>query len=395
MRKIKYFFFLIALTSCNQYLGTIEPDYTPKNEVNELYSNTQIDVDNSEINVGNIIYPVVNNTKLNFSNLHLNKIMSTDKHSIIKFINDKIYLSKDKNIFTIDHSEDNNYSANVLSLKKDEHILDIFEHKDNIKIITNLSRLFIIDGDNISLINDFGIYSNTPPIIIDNILIIISVFGDIFEINLNDSYILKKGKFNPKPGISIKSNIYQDKTALYYLFNTGTLISFNIDSYEIFDNYIFEDINILSDLGVFNELIDTPFSHNDYLYFIDRSGKIAVFNYYSSQFLWELDMKNTIVNYLFSENGNLFILTLDKILILSENGNLISSYTHNKDMPISIFNIQEKIYLISKQGISYVNFVNESEDIVLKNKFTNNLNIYYEDQIIYLKDEKSLFKLSE
>ena len=133
----------------------------------------------------------------------------------------------------------------------------------------------------------------------------------------------------------------------------------------------------------------------DYLYFIDRSGKIAVFNYYSSQFLWELDMKNTIVNYLFSENGNLFILTLDKILILSENGNLISSYTHNKDMPISIFNIQEKIYLISKQGISYVNFVNESEDIVLKNKFTNNLNIYYEDQIIYLKDEKSLFKLSE
>ena len=30
-----------------------------------------------------------------------------------------------------------------------------------------------------------------------------------------------------------------------------------------------------------------------------------------------------------------------------------------------------------------------------KNKFTNNLEIYYQEQNIYLKDDKSLFKLSE
>ena len=35
------------------------------------------------------------------------------------------------------------------------------------------------------------------------------------------------------------------------------------------------------------------------------------------------------------------------------------------------------------------------DDIIYKNKFTNNLEIFFQDQIIYLKDNKSLFKLSE
>ena len=30
-----------------------------------------------------------------------------------------------------------------------------------------------------------------------------------------------------------------------------------------------------------------------------------------------------------------------------------------------------------------------------KNKFKGNVEVYFEDQIIYLKDDKSLFKLSE
>ena len=60
-----------------------------------------------------------------------------------------------------------------------------------------------------------------------------------------------------------------------------------------------------------------------------------------------------------------------------------------------IFNIQENIYLISDQGISKLNLKDQRNDILIKNKFTNNLEIFFQDEIIYLKDDKSLFKLSE
>ena len=88
-------------------------------------------------------------------------------------------------------------------------------------------------------------------------------------------------------------------------------------------------------------------------------------------------------------------MTFNKILIISDNGNIINSYSHNKESPISIFNIQENIYLISDQGISKLNLKDKKDDIFFKNKFTNNLEIFFQDQIIYLKDDKSLFKLSE
>ena len=88
-------------------------------------------------------------------------------------------------------------------------------------------------------------------------------------------------------------------------------------------------------------------------------------------------------------------MTFNKILIISDNGNIIYSYSHNKESPISIFNIQENIYLISDQGISKLNLKDKKDDILYKNKFTNNLEIFFKDQIIYLKDDKSLFKLSE
>ena len=64
-------------------------------------------------------------------------------------------------------------------------------------------------------------------------------------------------------------------------------------------------------------------------------------------------------------------------------------------MPISIFNIQENVHIISEEGISKLNLNDKSEESFFKNKFAGNLEIYYQDQNIYLKDNKSLFKLSE
>ena len=395
MKKIKFLIFLLALTSCNKYLGTVDPDYTPSNEVNEIFSNFQNDSINSNVDFGNIIYPINVNPAFSINDLKIDKIISTDKNSVINFLFGKIILSKDKIIYLIDTDNENNNFEYKLNLNKDEKILHFFGFKDEIYLLTNRSRIFIIDHQDVINVADYEIFTNSIPIVLDEYLIIFSVFGDIYEIKLEDKSISKKNNINSKSGVSIKSNIFEDKTNLYYLYNTGTLVTFSKNNFDYYNNYILEDINILTSLGIFNELLDTPFSHNEYLYFLDRSGKIVVFNPVSSDIFWEIDINETILGYLFSNDRYLILMTSNKILILSNNGTIINSYIHNKEIPLLIFNIQKNIYLISEQGISKLNLNEKSEDSFYKNKFTNNLEIYYQDQNIYLKDEKSLFKLSE
>ena len=395
MKKIKFIIFFIALSSCNQYLGTIDPDYTPTNEVNRIFSNAQNDTYNSEVEFGNIIFPSIANSSFTIDNLKIDKITNTDRNSVISFLNGKIILSKDKNIYVIDQNSENNNYDYKLNLNKEEKVLHIFGQRGEIYILTNRSRLFIIDGQNVINIADYEFYTNITPIVLDQSLIIFSVYGDIYEILLDDFSITKKDNFVSKPGISIKSNIFEDQENLYYLFNTSTLVTLSKNNYEYYNNYILEDLNILSSLGVFNTLVDSPFIHNEYLYFLDRSGKISVFNPVSSDILWELDINETILSYLFSNDGYLILMTYDNIQILSNKGDIINLYIHNKKIPISIFSIQGNIHLISEEGISKLNLTEKKEDSFYKNKFKGNLEIYYEDQIIYLKDDKSLFKLSE
>ena len=395
MKKIKFLILFIALTSCNQYLGTVDPDYTPSNEVTQIFSNAQNDTYNSKVDFGNIIYPREINPALGINNLKLDKIMNTDRNSVVNFLYDKIILSKDKKIYVIDNKNESNNFEYELNLSKDEKIIHFFGYRDKIYLLTNRSKISVIIDQNIVDIGNYGIFTNTTPIVLDETLIILSVFGDIYEINLDDKSISKKDNFNSKPGISIKSNIFEDQTKLYYLFNSGTLLSFDKNNYDYLNNYILEDLNILSSIGVFNELLDSSFSYKDYLYFIDRNGKISVFNPVSSDILWELDANQSILSYLFSNDGYLILMTFDKILIISDQGNIINSYTHNKKSPISIFSIKGNIHLISEEGISKLNIFDKSEESFYKNKFTSNLDIYYQDQNIYLKDDKSLFKLSE
>ena len=395
MKKIKFLILFIALTSCNQYLGTVDPDYTPSNEVTQIFSNAQNDTFNSKVDFGNIIYPREINPALSINNLKLDKIMNTDRNSVFNFLYDKIILSKDKKIYVIDNKNENNNFEYELNLSKDEKIIHFFGYRDEIYLLTNRSKISVIDDQNIVDIGNYGVFTNTNPIVLNETLMIFSVFGDIYEINLDDKSISKKDYFNSKPGISIKSNIFEDQSKLYYLFNSGTLLTFDKNNYDYLNNYILEDLNILSSIGVFNELLDSSFSYKDYLYLIDRTGKISVFNPISSNILWELDVNQSILSYLFSNDGYLILMTFDKILIISDQGNIINSYTHNKKSPILIFSIKGNIHLISEEGISKLNIYDKSEESFYKNKFTSNLDIYYLDQNIYLKDDKSLFKLSE
>ena len=90
-----------------------------------------------------------------------------------------------------------------------------------------------------------------------------------------------------------------------------------------------------------------------------------------------------------------FISFSKDIFVISNDGIIINTYTHNKELPILIFNINENLYLVSEDGITSINLNKKSEEKFYKNKFTANLDIYYQGQTIYLKDGKNLFKLSE
>tara|TARA_B100000989_G_scaffold276917_1_gene237499 strand:+ start:314 stop:1501 length:1188 start_codon:yes stop_codon:yes gene_type:complete len=395
MKKIKLIIFFIALSSCNQYIGTVEPDYTPANEVTEIFSNSQREVFISKAEIGDIIYPKIINTSLSFNNLKIDKIINTDENSVLNFFYDKIILSKDKNIYIIENKNENNISKYKINLNKDEKVIHFFGYSDKIYILTSKSRIFAIDDENLIEVINYDVFTNTTPIVLDKSLIIFSVFGDIYEIKLEVNSISKKDNFNSNPGISIKTNIFEDEKNLYYLFNTATLVTFDKNNNDFYNNYILEDLNILSSIGTINELVDSPFSYNDYLYFLDRYGKIVAYNPITSDILWEFDINEIILSYLFSNDGYLILLTFDKILIFSEEGNIINSYTHDKKSPISIFSVKGNIHLISEEGISKLNLNDNKEDSFYKNKFTNNIDIFYQDQNVYLKDDKSLFKLSE
>ena len=390
MKKIKFLIFLLAISSCGQYLGTVDPDYTPTNEVTEIFSDIKIDNNISDVKIGYTIFPKTVNSSLDLNNLKIEKIININENSTVNFIKEKIVVSKDETIYLIDKNDQSKFDFE-LNLKKDEKAISIFEFNEVIHILTDRSRIFIIDGQNISELADYNIFLNTSPIVLDKNLILLSVFGDIYIVKLDDYSISKKDNFISKSGISINSNIFEDETNLYYLFNAGTLLTFDKNNFNYYNNYILEDLNILSSLDRFSELIDAPFSYNEYLYFLDRSGRISVYNPLSSDILWELDLKDTILSYLFSNEGYLILMTFNEILILSNNGNIINSFSHNKESPIKIFNIQENIILISEDGISILNLEDKREDNLYKNKFTTNLEIYYHEQNIYIKDDKNLF----
>ena len=58
MRLIKLFFFLFLLSSCDNYLGIVEPDYSPSKGVTEIFSsNLNIVELKEEINFGTTKYP--------------------------------------------------------------------------------------------------------------------------------------------------------------------------------------------------------------------------------------------------------------------------------------------------------------------------------------------------
>jgi hypothetical protein len=396
MRIIKVLCFLFLLSSCDKYLGVVEPDYNPTDELKDIYTNNLNKSNQTKISeIKKIIHPSDNFFVSDINSIEIKKIVSLEENSSIYFEKDNVYFTRKDKLIIFNLTESKEIIQINLNLDKDEKIIEIFEYSNKKFILSNKSRLFLLNDDEINLIANFDQFITDKIIHHDEKLLIFSVFGDLYEINLIEYSSNLKGNFPVKHGVNTRSKNYKYKNQISHLFNSGTLIFLNLKNYNVEANYYFEDLNILSSLRYFSEFVDAPFGHNDYLYFIDKSGLISVFNPLKSEFLWEVDINSNIKDFNFSEDGNLLLLTNNQVLIIDNFGNLITVLEHTNEAPLKLISEKDKILIIDEKGIDILDLKSGSRINFLKNKFDGVVEYIYFNSNSYIRDSKELYKLSE
>jgi len=396
MRLIKLFFFLFLLSSCNKYLGTVEPDYSPSKEVTEIFSSNLNILDSKEgIIFGLTKYPYSKSFSKNFNFSNMQKIANINEGTEVYSNNNNIFFTK-KNLLTkINKSDNKNKIDYKIVIDKDEEIIQIYEKNDQIFLLTNKSKLFKLVDDVLNLELDLETYINSNPILLEDKMIIFSVFGDVLEIDLIKYDIKNKGTLLPLYGFSTNSNSYQYGEYRSYLFNSGSMIFLNMFDNQLQSNYYLEDLNILSSMNIFEEFVDAPFAFNDYLYFIEKKGFLSVFNPITSEILWEVDINSSIKDYSLSDQGNLALLTTNKIFILDDNGRLRFEFLHEIEDPISFIISSNDISIFNSNGINVFDINSKQKKDFIKSKFNSQLKIINFKSDIFINDTKVLYQISE
>jgi outer membrane protein assembly factor BamB len=396
MRLIKLFFFLFLLSSCNKYLGTVEPDYSPSKEVTEIFSSNLNILDSKEgIIFGLTKYPYSKSFSKNFNFLNMQKIANINEGTEVYSNNNNIFFTK-KNLLTkINKSDNKNKIDYKIVIDKDEETIQIYEKNDQIFLLTNKSKLFKLVDDVLNLELDLDTYINSNPILLEDKMIIFTVFGDVLELDLIKYDIKNKGTLLPLYGFSTNSNSYQYGEYRSYLFNSGSMIFLNKFDNQLQSNYYLEDLNILSSMNIFEEFVDAPFAFNDYLYFIEKKGFLSVFNPITSEILWEVDINSSIKDYSLSDQGNLALLTTNKIFILDDNGRLRFEFLHEIEDPISFIISSNDISIFNSNGINVFDINSKQKKDFIKSKFNSQLKIINFKSDIFINDTKVLYQISE
>ena len=102
MKLIKLLSFIFLISSCNDYLGTVEPDYIPKNEISEVQG-SKLNFDNQTVldSIESIIYPDIFNYYTKISPNKIERIISLEEDTFIHFFDENLYFSKKKSLFEV------------------------------------------------------------------------------------------------------------------------------------------------------------------------------------------------------------------------------------------------------------------------------------------------------
>ena len=394
MKIVKLIGFLLLLSSCNQYLGTVEPDYIPKNEVEEVFLNKSLALEsNDEFKIGKVFYPVNKKFDLN-KPFEIKKIANIDIKSQFLILENEIYYNKKNDLLSItktDFKENNSYE---IEINKDEEIILISSLDSELYILTNQGKVFKSTQNGFEIILDLQVFLSQNIISQSSKIITFSVFGEIIEINLENNTFVTTGNFAINHGITNTSNTYPYNNSNVILYNSGTLIFLKQTDNTPETNYYLEDLNILSQVGTFEEFLDTPFNIDNFFYFIEKKGLISIFNPLTSEILWETDISSPIVDYFIDDERNLFILTFNKIFIFSSQGYLQKEIAHSQENPFNFWTDGENLYLANQDGISVINLNGELINSI-KEKLTDFLKFFKSNNNYYFVDSRNLYTLSE
>jgi hypothetical protein len=282
-----------------------------------------------------------------------------------------------------------------VALDKDEKIIQIINTSSNLFVLTDKTKLFLIKGNKSFLKANFNTFINKEIIIEGNKLITFSVFGEVLKIDLLTFTSILKDKFTPNHGVMSISNNYEYKNLISHLFNSGTIIFINRSNLKLENNYFIEDLNILSTVGYFKQLIDAPFEHQNYLYFIEKSGLVSVFDPITSDILWEVDLGMPIRDFNFTEDGKLILLSNKELIIFDALGKLIFNFKHTSVHPLKIVSNKNKILIFSKEGLDIIDLNLKLKKNYIKNKFQGDIEVINSSHNIFIKDKKNLYQISE
>ena len=185
MRLIKLFFFLFLLSSCNKYLGTVEPDYSPSKEVTEIFSSNVNFIDLKEdIIFGTTKYPYSKSFNKNVNFLKLQKLANINENTKVYSNNDNIFFTKKNLLIKINKSDKKNKTEYKIVLNNDERIIHIYENIDQIFLLTNQSKLFKIENESLKLEKNFKTHINSNALSLEEKMIIVTVFCDVLKLNI-------------------------------------------------------------------------------------------------------------------------------------------------------------------------------------------------------------------
>ena len=394
MKIVKLIGFLLILSSCNQYLGTIEPDYIPSNDIEEVFLSNAIVLDNNEeFKIGEVLYPP--DKKLNFKNsIDFQKVTTIDKKTNFLFLENEIYYNKKNDFYSLNKNDFKEINRNKIKLNKDEEIIHISSFEKNLFVLTNQGKVFKLLQNNFELIQDLQIFLSQNTFSKSSKIIAFSVFGDVIEIDLKNNIFAINGNFDVNHGITKSSNIYPYNNINIMLYNSGTLVFLNQQTNNPETNYYLEDLNILSQVGIFEEFIDAPFHIDNFIYFIEKKGLVSVFNPVTSEILWETDISSPIIDYFIDENKNLYVLTYNKVNIFSSQGQLQKDISHKLENPFNFWIDDANLYLANQDGLYIINL---DGDLIysIKQKFQDFLKVFNSNNQYYFVDSKNLYTLIE
>ena len=394
MKIVRIICFLLILSSCNQYLGTVEPDYIPQNKVEEVFLNkTRALESDDEFKIGEVFYP--DNKKFDLNEiLDFKKIASIDKNSQFLILENEIYYNKKNDLFSLTKKDFKKNNSFEIEINKDEEIILISSFDSELYILTNKGKVFKSIQNGFEIILDLQVFLSQNTISQSSKIITFSVFGEIIEINLENTTFATTGNFAVNHGIANSSNTYPHNNNIVFLYNSGTLIFLKQIDYTPETNYYLEDLNILSQVGTFEEFLDTPFNFDNFFYFIEKKGLISIFNPLTSEILWETDISSPIVDYFIDEERNLFILTFNKIFIFSSQGYLRKEIAHSQENPFNFWTNGKNLYLANQDRLTILD-INGRVVNSIEQKFLNFLNFFESNNQYYFVDSRNLYTLSE